>query len=53
MHMADDVARPRPLRPCRREYNGEQRQRFAIAEIKPLDFVGESRKMLQHLATLA
>ncbi|KAL6771853.1 RFA3 [Auxenochlorella protothecoides x Auxenochlorella symbiontica] len=28
------------------EYNGEQRQRFALAEIKPLDFAAESRRML-------
>ena len=30
----------------RREYQGEQRVRYAVADIKPMDYAAESRRLL-------
>lgn len=37
---------PTPPPPTPREYNGEQRVRYSVADIKPLDYASESRRLL-------
>ena len=36
-----------------REYNGNARQRFSVSSMKPLDYVKESRLLLDRLCALA
>ena len=36
-----------------REYNGNARQRFSVASMKPLDYVKEARMLLDRITAMA